>query len=49
LMITAIIGGAFIPILFGVVADMFGLMAGFAVPLLCMVYILIIASRTSKA
>ena len=49
LMITAIIGGAFVPILFGVVADMFVLMAGFAVPLLCMVYILYIASRTSKA
>ena len=28
---------------------MFGLMAGFAVPGLCMVYILYIASRTSKA
>jgi fucose permease len=49
LMVTAIIGGAFVPILFGGVADLFGLMAGFAVPGLCMVYILIIASRTSKA
>jgi fucose permease len=49
LMVTAIIGGAFVPILFGVVADLFGLMAGFIVPLLCMVYILIIATRTSKA
>ncbi len=49
LMITAIIGGAFVPILFGVVADMAGLMAGFIIPGLCMVYILYIASRTSKA
>jgi FHS family L-fucose permease-like MFS transporter len=49
LMVTAIIGGAFVPILFGVVADLFGLMAGFVVPGLCMVYILYIASRTSKA
>ena len=49
LMVTAIIGGAFVPIVFGGVADLFGLMAGFAVPLLCMVYILIIATRTSKA
>ncbi len=49
LMVTAIIGGAFVPILFGGVADLFGLMAGFAVPGLCMVYILIIATRTSKA
>jgi FHS family L-fucose permease-like MFS transporter len=48
LMVTAIIGGAFVPILFGGVADLFGLMAGFAVPGLCMVYILIIATRTSK-
>ena len=49
LMITAIIGGAFVPILFGGVADLFGLMAGFFVPGLCMIYILYIASRTSKA
>lgn len=49
LMVTAIIGGAFVPILFGVVADLFGLMAGFVVPGICMVYILYIASRTSKA
>ncbi len=49
LMVTAIIGGAFVPILVGGVADLFGLMAGFAVPGLCMVYILYIASRTSKA
>jgi fucose permease len=48
LMVTAIIGGAFVPILFGGVADLFGLMAGFLVPSLCMVYILIIALRVSK-
>jgi fucose permease len=48
LMVTAIIGGAIIPILFGGVADLFGLMAGFAVPGLCMLYILYIASRSSK-
>ena len=39
LMITAIIGGAIIPVIFGAVADMFSLMAGFAVTLVCMVYI----------
>ena len=49
LMVTAIIGGAFVPILFGVVADLYGLMAGFIIPALCMTYILYIASRTSKA
>ena len=45
LMVTAIIGGAIVPILFGGVADLFGLMAGFAVPGLSMVYILLIALR----
>ena len=49
LMVTAIIGGAFVPILFGVVADLAGLMAGFLVPGLCMIYILLIANRTYKA
>ncbi len=49
LMITAIIGAALVPVVFGVVADLFGLMAGFIVPVLCMIYILYIASRTSKA
>ncbi|MCD4710457.1 MAG: MFS transporter [Bacteroidales bacterium] len=49
LMVTAIIGGAFVPILVGGVADLFGLMAGFAVPGLCIAYILMIASRKSKA
>ena len=49
LMVTAIIGGAFVPILFGGVADLFGLMTGFVVPGLCMVYILLIANRTYKA
>jgi fucose permease len=49
LMITAIIGAAIVPVLFGVMADLFGIMAGFVVPGLCVVYILYIASRTSKA
>lgn len=39
LMITAIIGGAIIPVIFGAVADVFSLMAGFAVTLVCMLYI----------
>ena len=49
LMITAIIGAAIVPIIFGVFADLFGLMAGFVVPGLCMLYILFVATRTSKA
>ena len=48
LMVTAIIGGALVPVLFGGVADLFGLMAGFAVPGLCMVYILWTGARTLK-
>jgi len=48
LMITAIIGGAIVPILFGGVADLAGLMAGFSVPGLCMIYILLIALRPVK-
>lgn len=46
LMITAIIGGAFIPMLFSAVADITGsIMAGFVVPILCFVYIGVIALR----
>lgn len=48
LMITAIIGGAFIPVLFGVAADMFGLMAGFVLLAVCTLYILLIAFRPVK-
>lgn len=48
LMITAIIGGAFVPILFGVVADLFGLMAGFLIPAFCMLFILVIAFKLVK-
>ncbi|MCF8380602.1 MAG: MFS transporter [Bacteroidales bacterium] len=48
LMVTAIIGGAFVPVLFGVVADMFGLMAGFLVPAFCILFILLIAFKPAK-
>jgi fucose permease len=48
LMITAIIGGAIVPIFFGLVADGFGLMAGFLVPLLCIVYITLVSLRVAK-
>ncbi|WP_372754889.1 sugar MFS transporter [Labilibaculum sp.] len=39
LMVTAIIGGAFVPVVFGAVADIFSLMAGFVVTLVCIGYI----------
>ncbi len=49
LMITAILGAALVPVLFGVVADLAGLMAGFLVPVLCMLYIFLIALKPAKA
>ena len=49
LMVTAIIGGAFVPMLVGLVADTFGLMAGFLVPALCLLYVFIVSFKTVKA
>ena len=49
LMITAIIGGAIVPLAFGAVADTFTLMAGFLVPAICILYILYLSlSRVNK-
>lgn len=39
LMITAIAGGAVFPLLFGAVADKFSVLAGFLVPVACLLYI----------
>jgi fucose permease len=47
-MITAIIGEAFITVIFGIVADVFSLMAGFMVPIICLIYILIVAFKPAK-
>jgi len=44
LMVTAIIGGALVPIVFGLVADLFTLMTGFIVPALCFLYIFVIST-----
>ncbi|MFH0757965.1 MAG: MFS transporter [Bacteroidota bacterium] len=49
LMVTAILGAALVPVLFGLVADLAGLMAGFLVPALCMLYIFLIALKPAKA
>jgi fucose permease len=43
LMVTAIVGGAFIPPLMGLVADNIGIMLSFIVPMLCILYILWVA------
>ena len=48
LMVTAIIGGAVMPLIFGIVADSFSLMSGFIVTALSIGYILIISLFNDK-
>ena len=48
LLITAIVGGAVIPLLFGVLADQIGLQHAFFLPLLCYLYILFYGASGSK-
>lgn len=48
LMVTAIVGGAFIPPLTGFVADQAGVIAGFAVPLACIAYLAWLAFFNKK-
>ena len=48
LMVTAIVGGAFIPPLMGLVADNTSVLLGFLVPLGCLIYILMAASMAAK-
>lgn len=43
LMVSAIAGGAFIPVFMGMVADNISVMAAFIVPVLCLVYLLMVA------
>jgi fucose permease len=47
LMITAIVGGAFLPPLMGVVADSTSVLFGFIVPMMAILYILITAFKNS--
>lgn len=49
LMIMGVSGGALIPLLMGVVSDGFGLTAGMAVLLLCLLYLVAVAYRSKKA
>jgi len=49
LMVTAIVGGAFIPPLMGYVADSSSILLGFLVPMVCLIYILISTIASSKA
>ena len=48
LMVTAIIGGAIIPLFFGIVADLTSVTTGFIIPLCCMLYLLSIATINIK-
>ncbi len=48
LMVTAIVGGAFIPPLMGYVADLTSVLIGFIIPLLAVVYILIVTLKSYK-
>lgn len=49
LMVTAIIGGAFLPLVFGLVADLSSITMGFVVPLLAIFYILFVALANRTA
>lgn len=48
LMVTAIIGGAIMPVLFGFIADSFGFMSGFFVCFASFLYILFLSLSTKK-
>ncbi len=48
LMVTAIVGGAFIPMLMNALADSYSMLIAFSVPLLCMGYILFTALANKK-
>ncbi len=48
LLVMAVVGGAVIPVLFGVVADAFGLQKAFALPVVCYLYIVFYGLRGSR-
>jgi fucose permease len=48
LMVMAISGGAIVPLIMGKVADVGGVLAGFAVPLVCLSYILLASLAASR-
>jgi len=49
LMVTAIVGGALIPPIMGIVADNTSVVIGFVVPLLALIYVLVTAVKTSSS
>ena len=48
LMITAILGGAIVPLFWGYLADMTSIIGAFVVPLVCLVYILFVGLKVRK-
>ena len=48
LMITAIFGGAVVPLCWGYVADAFSTLVAFVVPLVCLIYILLVGLKVQK-
>jgi MFS transporter, FHS family, L-fucose permease len=48
LLVTAIVGGAVIPVLQGALADRFGIHYAFILPALCYLYIIYFALRGSR-
>lgn len=48
LMVTAIVGGAFIPAITGYVADISSLLISFIVPFACLIYLLFVAFKANK-
>ncbi|MHC1736662.1 MAG: sugar MFS transporter [Ignavibacteriaceae bacterium] len=48
LMVTAIAGGAIVPLIMGKVADNTNILLGFTVPLICLLYILIVSFKKSE-
>ena len=48
LMVTAIVGAAIVPLLTGYITDSLGLLASFCVPLVCILYVLVLALAFRK-
>lgn len=48
LMVTAIIGGAIVPLVYGIVADLTNNIVGFIVPALCIAYLIYLSFQTKK-
>ncbi len=45
LLVTAIVGGAFVPLLHGALADLIGLQASYSIAIVCYLYIFFYAVR----